>query len=101
MKTVTIIVFRDEKDFEENRNRVCEKLSALSDEKEFCGIWMLEDPGALDEVVTSISTTVNYFIDGADKTEVFFGCGEIEYQDILAKLHTENCVIKRVTCQGL
>ena len=98
MKTVTIIVFRDEKDFEENRNRVCEKLSALSDEKEFCGIWMLEDPGALDEVVTSISTTVNYFIDGTDKTEILMGLCEADCEDVLAAIHTERCEIRMKTC---
>lgn len=100
MKKLTIILFEDDLEFSKYSDCVFEKLSNLSKEKEFCGIW-----GEIlfnnDEVLSTISSTVNYFINDTDKIEIIFGCCKKDYDDITSKINTEKCVIDEVSCQDL
>ena len=99
MKTLTVILFEDEREAQARGNGVSAALSALPKEKEFCGIWWgFCDPEIRKEVVKAISTTVNYFIDGTDKTEILMGLCEADCEDVLAAIHTERCEIRMKTC---
>ena len=85
MKSVKIIIFKDDKEFSRFSSAVCDKMQAIDSDKEFCGIWG-EIQSNESEVLNSISATVNYFIE-SDKKEIIFGCCEKDYNNILTKLN--------------
>ncbi len=92
MKKLTVILFENNLESKECYNIVCEKFANLPAEKEFCGIWG-EILFNRKEVLKTISATVNNFINNVDKTEVYFGCSEKDYKDIISFMDTDNCKI--------
>ena len=100
MKKVTVILFENDLEFKEYFDQVCEKFADLPAEKEFCGIWG-EILFNSEECISSISGCVNHFINTADKSEIIFGIGNKDYDSVISKINTENCVIETVKCDNL
>ena len=100
MKKLTVIIFENDFEFKEYSDRVCEKFANLPAEKEFCGIW-----GEIlfnnEECISSISGCVNHFINNSNKTEIIFGISNKDYDYVISKINTENCVIETVKCDNL
>ena len=100
MKKLIIILFENDLEFKEYSNRVCERFANLPAEKEFCGIW-----GEIlfnnEECISSISGCVNHFINNSNKTEIIFGISNKDYDCVISKINTENCVIETVKCDNL
>ena len=100
MKKLIVILFENDLEFKESSNRVCERFADLPAEKEFCGIW-----GEIffnnEESITSISGCVNHFINNSNKTEIIFGIRNKDYDGVISKINTENCVIETVKCDNL
>ena len=100
MKKLTVILFENDLEFKEYSDKVCEKFANLSAEKEFCGNW-----GEIlfnnEECISSISGCVNHFINTADKTEIIFGVCNKDYDSVISKINTENCIIEKVKCDNL
>ena len=99
MKTVKVMLFKDDKEFSQFSSAVCDKMQAIDSDKEFCGIWG-EIQSNENEVLRSISATVNYFIE-SDKKEIIFGCCEKDYNDILARLALKSCNVVNVEVEAL
>ena len=99
MKKLTIILFENDLENEKYSNQVLEKLSNLSDDKEFCGIW-----GEIlfnnVECLSAISGCVNHFINNTDKMEIIFGCSRKDYDSILANIDTAVCDVNTFSCQN-
>ena len=94
MKQLNVIIFANENEYDKCSNRICELLSDLPESKGFCGAWG-EIQANDQEVISAISSTVNYFI-ASDKEEIFFCCCAKDYKNILATINTQNCeVVKR------
>lgn len=100
MKKLIIVLFENDVEFKEYSNQVCEKFANLSAEKEFCGIW-----GEIlfnnEDCISSVSGCVNHFANNADKTEIIFGISSKDYDNIISKICTENCVIEIISCKNL
>ncbi len=100
MKKLMVILFENDLNFKEYSNSVCEKFADLPRDKEFCGIW-----GEIlfnnEECISAISGCVNHFINNADKTEIIFGISSKDYDNIISKIHTENCVIEMISCKNV
>ena len=100
MKKLTVILFEDNLEIEKYTDKVFEEFMSFSEEKEFMGIW-----GEISfnnaEVLTAISDTVNHFINDTEKTELIFGCCKKDYNEIVVKIHTENCVVGTLSCEDL
>ena len=100
MKRITVVIFKDDTESKKYANHVCERFSKLSAEKEFCGIW-----GEIlfnnEECISSISGCVNHFINNSNKTEIIFGISNKDYDCVIPKINTENCVIETVKCDNL
>ena len=100
MKKLTVIIFENDLEFREYSDRICEKFADLPRDKEFCGIW-----GEIlfnnEENISSISGCVNHFINAIDKTEIIFGISNKDYDCVISKINTENCVIETVKCDNL
>lgn len=90
MILLTVIIFRDSNSFSALSSKVCEKLS-LDKDKEFPGCWDIVDNRK--DVISSISNTINYFIETSDKNEIVFGCCTKDYSDIMQYINTDNCEI--------
>ena len=97
MKKLNIIVFFDDTEMEKYSDLVCEKLSGLSPNQEFCGIWG-EIQFSKEECLKAISAIVNNFINNVDKTEIYFGCSAKNYNDIISLMDTDNCKINILSC---
>ena len=95
MKILNVILFKDD----ENSKDVLEKLSRpnLLPHQEFCGIWgriqFNKEAG-----LTAVSGAVNYFLKSEDKTEIYFGCSEKDYKDIISLIDTNNCGVNILSC---
>ena len=102
MKNLNVIFFKNEIENEKYSDAICQKLSLsnLSAEQEFCGIW-----GEIlfnnEECISSISGCVNHFINNSNKTEIIFGISNKDYDCVISKINTENCVIETVKCDNL
>lgn len=95
MKILNVILFKDD----ENTATVFEKLSRsnLLPHQEFCGIWgriQFNNQACL----TAVSRAVNYFLKSEDKTEIYFGCSEKDYKDIISLIDTNTCVLNILSC---
>ncbi len=99
MKIVKVILFKDDKEFSQFSSAVCENMQSIGSEKEFCGIWG-EIQSNENEVMRSISATVNHFIE-SDKKEIIFGCCDKDCNDILARLNLMSCNIVKVEVKAL
>ena len=100
MKKLIVILFKNDLEFKEYSNRVCERFANLPAEKEFCGIWG-EILFNKEECISSISGCVNHFINTADKIEIIFGISNKDYDCVISKIYTEKCVIETVKCENL
>ena len=96
MKKLTVILFENEAESDKYSDLVCEKLSDLPDDKEFCGIWG-EIKFNADEVLSAISTAVNHFVNDTEKEEIIFGCCKKDYDDIISRINTQNCSVNIVS----
>ena len=99
MKQLTIILFADALEHKQYVNFVCDKFSKVSDKSEFLGTWCIKDNQ--EEVYASISMAANHFIENTDKTEIIFGISSKDYEDIISKIHTDNCAIEAINCKNL
>ena len=100
MKKLTVILFENDLENKECSNAVCEKFTNLPAEKGFCGVWgeILFNNA---ECISSISSCINHFINNTDKTEIIFGISNKDYDCVISKINTENCVIETVKCKNL
>ena len=100
MKKLNVILFKNKSEKEKFSNAICEKLSRekLSADQEFCGIWG-EIELNREECLKTISATINYFL-RSDKNEVFFGCSEKDYNDIIALIDKDNCKVNLLSCSS-
>ncbi|MCH5325003.1 MAG: hypothetical protein J1E39_07275 [Eubacterium sp.] len=95
MKQLNVIIFANENKYDKFSNRVCEALSDLPESKGFCGAWgEIRDND--QEVISAISSTVNYFI-ASEKAEIFFGCCAKDYKNIIAEINTQNCEVEKLS----
>ena len=93
MKNLTIVVFENDLVVEKHYDEAFSKFGKSSEEKEILGIWG-EISFNAEEVLTTISNTVNYFINDTDKTDIVFGCCKKDYNDIISKINVDKCVVK-------
>ena len=100
MKTLTVILFKNDLEFKEYSAQVFGKFDYLPLDKEFCGTWgeILFNNA---ECISSISGCVNHFINNSNKTEIIFGISNKDYDCVISKINTENCVIETVKCDNL
>lgn len=100
MKKLTAVIFKDGIESEKYANQICERFSKLPAEKEFCGIW-----GEIErnhgEIFRTISTTINHFIAETNKDEIIFGCCEKDYNSVISKINTDDCVVETISCQDV
>ena len=54
-----------------------------------------------EECISSISGCVNHFVNNSNKTEIIFGINNKDYDCVISKINTENCVIETVKCDNL
>ena len=99
MKKLTVLVFENEKKYNLLSNRVCQKFSKSDENKEFCGLWG-EIQNNANEVIMSISATINHFID-SNKQEIIFGCCEKDYGKIIEKIDLSSCIVDKVDAQSI
>lgn len=100
MKRIIAVIFKDGIESKKYANQVCEKFSKLSAEKEFCGIWGEIEFNA-EEVLLAIANTINHSIENANKTEIIFGCCKKDYNSIISRISTDNCVVETLACQDI
>ena len=93
MKNLTIVIFENDLAVEKHYDEAFDKYGKSSTEKEILGVWG-EILSNADEVLSTISDTVNYFINDTDKTEIVFGCCRKDYDDIIAKIDVEKYIVK-------
>ena len=100
MKKLTVILFENDFEFKEYSVHVCENFANLPAARKFCGIWgeILFNSA---ECISSVSGCVNHFINNTDKTEIIFGISNKDYDCVISKINTENCVIETVKCENL
>ena len=100
MKKLTVFLFGDESKTEQNKysDAIFERLarSNLTVDQEFCGIWG-EIQFNHEECLQAISATVNHFLH-SDKSEVYFGCAEKDYHDIMLWIDRDNCEVRVLSC---
>ena len=96
MKKLNIILFNNES--EKYSETICEKLSGsnFSANQEFLGIWG-EIQFNREECLKAISSTVNYAL-SSNKTEIYFGCAEKDYNDIIMFIDRDQCEIEILSC---
>ena len=99
MKKLIVILFENDLEFKEYSNRVCERFANLPAEKEFCGIWG-EIQFNKEECLKVISSTVNFAL-SSDKNDIYFGCSQKDYEDIISLIKCDNCEISIVSCADI
>lgn len=93
MKNLTIVIFENDLAVQKYYDEAFGKYGKSSMEKEVLGAWG-EILSNADDVLSTISDTVNYFINDTDKAEIVFGCCRKDYDDIIAKIDAEKCIVK-------
>lgn len=93
MKNLTIVIFENDLAVEKHYDEAFGRFGKSSMEKEVLGVWG-EILSNSDEVLSTISDIVNYFINDTDKTDIVFGCCRKDYDDIIAKIDVEKCIVK-------
>ena len=99
MKKLTVILFADALEHKQYVNAVCDRFSGLSEKSEFLGTWWIEYNQ--EEAYSAISGAANHFIENTDKTEIIFGIGNKDYEDVVSKIHIGNCVVETVDCKNI
>ena len=96
MKILNVILFKDD----ENDEMIFEKLSRnnLLPHQEFCGRWGEMSQFNKDECLRAVSGAVNYFLKLEDKTEIYFGCSEKDYNDIISLIDRSDCKVNILYC---
>ena len=100
MKKLIVILFKNDLEFKEYSDQVFEKFADLPLDKEFCGTWG-EILFNSEECISSISGCINHFINNSNKTEIIFGISNKDYDCVISKINTENCVIETVKRENL
>ena len=93
MKNLTVVIFENDLALEKQYDEAFGRFGKSSTEKEILGVWG-EILSNADKVLSTISDTVNYFINDTDKTEIVYGCCRKDYDDIIAKIDVEKCIVK-------
>ena len=99
MKRLKVIIFGDALEYKKYASAVCDKFSGMSDKSEFLGVWWIEYNA--EEAYSTISCTANHFIDKTDKTEIIFAISNKDYDNVILKIHTENCIVETIFCQEI
>lgn len=102
MKKLNVILFeKDGPETAKYREVVCEKLSRsnLSDTQEFCGVWG-EIHFNREECLKAVSSSINRILN-SDKTEIYFGCCDKDYNDIISLVNANNCEITLRSCADM
>lgn len=101
MKSLNVILFKDGEEIAKLANDLCAKLAyaTLAENQWFCGIWEIKFNREI--ALQSISDTLNYHL-GLERDEIYFGCTEKDYDDIIALIDREVCSVKSVSvCEFL
>ena len=93
MKNLTIVIFENDLAVEKYYDKAFSDFGKSSKERELLGAWG-EILFNTDEVLSTISNTVNHFINDTDKTDIVFGCCKKDYDDIISKINIDKCVVK-------
>lgn len=98
MKKLNVILFKNESEKEKYSDVICKKLSSsnLSSNQEFCGIWG-EIQFNKEKCLKAISSTVNFAL-CSDKNDIYFGCTEKDYNDIIMLIDREKCEVSILSC---
>ena len=98
MKKLNVILFKNESENEKYSDGICKKFSPskLSTNQMFCGIWG-EIQFNKEECLKAISSAVNFAL-SSDKADIYFGCGEKDYNDIIMLIDRDKCEIKVLSC---
>ncbi len=99
MKRMTVILFQDAFEYESYASDICDRFSKLPEECEFLGAWCVEYNQ--EEAYSAISGVANHFIENTDKTEIILGISNKDYDNVIHKINTENCVVEVVNCKNL
>ena len=101
MKNLNVIFLKNESENEKYSDAICQKLSSLkfSADQEFCGIWG-EIQFNKEECLKAISSTVNFAL-SSDKNDIYFGCSQKDYEDIISLIKCDNCEISIVSCADI
>ena len=99
MKKLKVILFEDAWEHKKYVNTVCDRFLGLPDKSEFLGIWWIEYKE--EEAYSAISCMANHFIDKTDKTEIIFGISKKDYDNVISKIHTENCIVEMISCKNV
>ena len=94
MKRLKIILFEDALEYKKNASSVCDNFSGESDESAFLGTWWIEYNE--EEAYSAISVAANHFIDDTDKAEIIFGISNKDRDNVISKIHTENCIVETI-----
>lgn len=98
-RSLKIILFKDDREFFQFADKICDRMKEIPSDSEFCGIWG-EIQSNECEVLNAISSTVNYFIESGKK-EMIFGCCEKDCDKILSKLNLADCTVDKVDVTAL
>ena len=101
MKKLNVILFKNESENEKYSDAICQKLfsSNLPADQKFCGIWG-EIQFNKEECLKVISSTVNFAL-SSDKNDIYFGCSQKDYEDIISLIKCDNCEISIVSCADI
>lgn len=103
MKALNVILFKDDNEIHKYSDTIFEEKlsrSSLSPEQEFCGIWG-EIHFNNEECLKAISSSVNRFLQSENKIEIYFGCCEKDYNNIISRIDIQNCKVSKINCQDL
>ena len=97
MKKLNVILFKNESENEKYSDAICQRLSSsnLPADQKFCGIWG-EIQFNKEECLKAISSTVNFAL-SSDKNDIYFGCSQKDYEDIISLIKCDNCEISIVS----
>ena len=98
MKKLNVILFKNESENEKYSDAICQKLSSskFPAGQEFCGIW----GEILFNKEKAISSTVNFAL-SSDKNDIYFGCSQKDYEDIISLIDCDNCEVSIVSCADI
>ena len=99
MKKLTVVLFENALEYKNYASSVGDKFSGLSGKSEFLGTWWIEYDE--EKTYSAISGAVNHFLDNTDKTEILFGIGNKDYEGVVSKIHTEDCLVQAVLFKNL
>ena len=101
MKKLNVILFKNESENEKYSDDICQKLSSsnLPADQKFCGIWG-EIQFNKEECLKAISSAVNFAL-SSDKNDIYFGCSQKDYADIVSFIDCDNCEVNILSCADI